>query len=236
MDKIVYIFSHTKTMKESSIKGIREPVFIDKTNIIVNKIKELDINDIKKVFNLSDKLSNQVYEYYKEFNLNNNNAINSYNGLSFKYLDVDNLDDNDIKFAKEHLFILSALYGVLRIDDSISMYRLDFKDNRLYDYWLDDIYNYFKDYTVINLASNEYAKLITDYDHNNFIDIIFNTYENNKYRVIPTANKVMRGKYLNYIIKNKIESIDSIKLISIDNYVFNINESTNKSLVFTNIL
>ena len=236
MNKIVYIFSHTKTMKESSIKGISEPIFIDKTNIIVNKIKELDINDIKKVFNLSDKLSNQVYEYYRDFNLNNNNAINSYNGLSFKYLDVDNLDDNDLMFAKEHMFILSALYGVLRIDDSISLYRLDFKDNRLYDYWLDDIYNYFKDYTVINLASNEYAKLITDYNHDNFINVIFNSYINNKYIIKGTNNKIMRGKYLNYIIKNKIKDINDIKGISIDNYLYNDDMSNDKLIVFTNIV
>ena len=236
MSKMIFIFSHTKTMNKSPIRTYNKPLFKDKADIISNEIRKLSIRDIKKEFKLSDKLADTVYEYYNDFNNNDNFAILSYNGLSFKNLNAISFDEDDLAFAKDHVFILSALYGLLKIDDSISLYRLDFSNTNLYKYWNDIIYNYLKDYKVINLASLEYAKLITDYNHKDFIDVIFNTYENSNYRVIPTANKIMRGKYLNYIIKNKIDNLNSIKLICIDDYKFNIELSSNNKFVFTKFL
>ena len=79
------------------------------------------------------------------------------------------LDREELDYLSDNLYILSALYGILRSTDLISYYRLEMNnklyidDKNLYDYWGDEPYKVlFKDNDiVINLASVEYSKMIS---------------------------------------------------------------------------
>ena len=65
------------------------------------------------------------------------------------------------------------------------------------------------------------------------INISFLQFKNDKYINQATYSKQARGILLNYIIQNKIESIDKIKEFDLDNYRYNTELSDANNIVFT---
>ena len=97
----------------------------------------------------------------------------------------------------------------------------------LYKHW--DIDDYFKEELIINLASTEFSKMITK----KMINIHFLQFKNNKYINQATYSKMARGKLLNYLIMNKIDEIETIKLFDFDGYLFDPRLSDESNLTFT---
>ena len=140
-----------------------KPMFLDEANYLANIIKKLSIDELSSYFKINKKLAYEVYNYYQQFNNKIFPAIKLYDGVAYRALDYQSLDDDMKCYLNDRLLILSALYGILRPNDSISLYRLDFINNpfdfNLYKYW-DIINNYFSKELIINLASKEYSKML----------------------------------------------------------------------------
>lgn len=193
------IFSPTKTLKkmENNYES-STPKYLDVTN-------EIDLN-----YNVMGDEANQALFYY--------------NGISFKYLDVETLNEDNVKYLNEHLLILSALYGTLRPLDMINNYRLDFTDKTLYNYWKINIAD-----TVLNLASNEYSKMVKC---RNVVNVEFKEYKNNKLTTSGTYNKMLRGLLLRYMCVNNITDLALVKEFTELGYVYNDELSLGNTLMF----
>jgi len=104
------------------------------------------------------------------------------------------------------------------------------KDQNLYKFWKDDINDFFKDDEfILNLASKEFSKIIK----NPMITIDFKEKKGDLYKSVSTYSKKGRGLMLNYIIKNKITSIDQIKKFDLNGYYLNNKLSDKFNLIFT---
>lgn len=225
------ILSPTKTMKlkDLSFTDKSYPYFIDESDYLRGLVKTFDKAKIKDYFKVSDKLVLSIYNYYHNDN-DLNFALNLYDGLVFKYLDSKTLNAKQLAYLKDHTFILSSLYGVLRVNDLISEYRLDYNmkfDINLYDFWYDKLTNYFKDFDVIiNLASNEFSK---SFAHPNMINIIF---LNQQLKALSTNVKMARGDFLRFIVLNNIEDKEELKTYSNLDYKFNEEKSDENNYYF----
>ena len=147
-------------------------------------------------------------------------------------------------FANNRLRILSGLYGILKPSDLILPYRLEMgtklkigDDSNLYDFWRESVTGQLlneikEDKFLVNLASEEYFKVINKKQIPiPIVTPIFKDMKNGKSKVISFYAKRARGEMCNYIIKNKISSIDKIKRFDNLNYIFT--EENNGNLVFT---
>lgn len=232
------IISPAKSFKENKNIKTERLIFPEKTEYLVNKLKKYTMNEMGNLHGTNDKLTEKAYYDYQEMDLNNltNPAIFAYNGLVFKQFNIDDFDDLD--YLNDHVYIISPLYGLLKALTAIADYRLYFDnpDIDLYEFWGDLIYKeVFKDNdTIINLASKDYAKTITDHlkDKDKFITIDFKVMKNGKLKSIVAWMKQMRGRMLKEIISHKIEDIEEIKKIEIDGYKYNPYLSTKDKLVF----
>lgn len=171
----------------------------------------------------NELLAKEIKELCNCMKEETNQAIFFYSGISFKYLDPITLD---ITYLNNHLIILSALYGQIRPLDKITEYRLDFTNKSLYKYHNID----YKDELVINLASNEYLKMVKG---NNIINIIFNEYKNNKLTTSGTYNKMLRGLMLRYMCLNNITNINELHSFTQLDYKYNKELSNENNIVFT---
>ena len=231
------IISPSKTQDFSNKVNINStsPIFIEKANKLVKEINKISVDELSNIMKIKGKLLQKTYDDYKNFESNNDNiSIESYSGTVFKEIDLSSYDINDINFMNEKLIILSALYGVLKPSDKIKPYRLDMNmkiiKKSLYSYWSDDISNYFlEEDTIINLASDEYSKLINI----PMINIKFKENKNDKYKTIGTYSKKARGMLVNYIIKNKIDNIEDIKSFDKEGYRYNNDLSDDYNIFFT---
>ena len=241
------IFSPSKEMREENIfenKEIEfaESKFKDKTNILINTLKEKSISEIENIMKLKGELLNNTYKDIQDYDkLKYIPAISMYYGVSFKELNLEDYSEDSLKYLKNNLLILSAFYGISLPFDLIKKYRLDMTmsiiDKGLYNFWKKDINEYISnilvnDEILLNLASSEFSKLI-DNKKIPMINLDFEEEKDGTYKSISTYSKKARGQFLNYLIKNQIANLEDIKKIKLDGYSLNKDLSDEKNLIFT---
>ena len=241
------IFSPSKEMREENIfknKKIEftESKFKDKTNILVGILKEKSISEIENIMKLKGELLNKTYKDIQDYDkLKSIPAISMYYGVSFKELNLEDYSEKSLKYLKNNLLILSALYGVSLAFDLLKKYRLDMTmsiiDKGLYNFWKKDINDYIsnilsKDEILLNLASGEFSKMI-DSKKISIINVDFKEEKDDAYKSVSTYSKKARGQFLNYLVKNEIDNLEDIKKIKLDGYSLNNTLSDEKNFIFT---
>lgn len=232
------IISPAKSFRHFENIDTEELLFPEKTKILVDKIKKLSMNEMGNLNMTNDKLTEKAYYDYQEFDFRDlpNPALFSYDGLVFKQFKMGDFEDLD--YLNDHVFIISALYGLVKPMTGIRDYRLYFDNTRydLYDFWKDDLYKklYEDNDLVINLASKEYSKTIRPFlkKTDKFITIDFKEVRDGKLKSVVAYMKQARGQMLREIITRKIEDIDEIKKLDINGYTYDPYNSTEKCLTF----
>lgn len=211
--------------------------------IIISDAKTIS-KTIKPCNDLKTNFSKETLEIFKKVpsvRLSKNlfYAFYMYDGLCFKNIDRENFNKEDLKYVKDHLFIISALYGAVLPFDLISPYRLDFlmkiDIGSLYKFWNDKIYKkvFKEENLVVNLSSTEFSKTIKKFLKDEiFLDIEFFENKDGKLKKHSTFLKKSRGKFLNFCIKEKIEKIEDLKKFNLDGYSFKKEYSSEKKYVF----
>ena len=240
------IFSPSKEMREENIfknKKIEftESKFKDKTNILIDILKEKLISEIENIMKLKGELLNKTYKDIQDYDkLKSIPAISMYYGVSFKELNLEDYSEKSLKYLKNNLLILSALYGVSLAFDLLKKYRLDMTmsiiDKGLYNFWKKDINDYIsnilsKDEVLLNLASSEFSKMI-DSKKISIINVDFKEEKDGAYKSVSTYSKKARGQFLNYLVKNQIDNLEDIKKIKLDGYSLNNTLSDEKNFIF----
>ncbi len=244
------ILSPTKTMMNSQFKIEDSPSsipFFQKEAINIHQLlKGFSKQKIKALMKLSENLNTQTIHDIQLWDSDKSYktpAVFAYQGTSFKYLEPQKWKLSDAEYAQNHLLILSGLYGILRPFDWINKYRLEMglkfeieSSKSLIQFWKDKMTNYFnsfEDNSIINLASKEYSNVMINKSINStIVDCTFYEKSNNSLKVVGSYSKAARGSMANFIVKNKLESIEDLKEFKELGYNFSSNESSNKKLVF----
>lgn len=237
-------FSPSKGMQYKSFKYSEDNVvtdipFKEKTYFLISILKNFSEDEISSKLKIKGKILDEVFNIYSNFyNQEEREAISLYDGVSYKQLDIEIFSRESYRYMRDNVFIFSALYGVLNACTPIKPYRLDMTNKILevspYDFWREDIEKYllqFKDETFINIASNEFSKILNRKVFN-VIDIEFRQYDGDKIKNISTEAKKARGALLNYLIENKIECVEEIKNFNALGYEFSSDLSSDKSIFF----
>jgi cytoplasmic iron level regulating protein YaaA (DUF328/UPF0246 family) len=229
------------------------PAFVEESEIIMNKLRKLNASGIKKLMNINDSLAEINYERFQnwkpEFDLNvARQAITTFKGDVYLGINVKSYDEEDFDMAQNHIRILSGLHGILKPLDLIRPYRLEMGTNlkigrskNLYDFWENKILEaiesdaaYKEDGILVNLASQEYFSAIpANKLDGKVITPTFKEYKNGTYRPIHIFLKKARGYMTSFIIKNKINDPDSLKLFDWEGYEYNDKLSKDDQWVFT---
>lgn len=237
---------------EISVTGFTQPVLLDHSKELVKTLKKLKANDLKKLMKLSDNLSELNYDRYQSFSTpfkktNARTAATAFKGDTYVGLDADTLSKADLTYAKNHLGILSGLYGLLRPSDLMQAYRLEMgtrlpttRGKNLYDFWGDiitdacnDRLKRHKNKTVISLASNEYIKAIKqDELIGGFITCEFKELKDGKPKTIGFFAKKARGMMARYLVQKRIETPAGLKKFKEDGYKFASSLSDKETYVF----
>jgi cytoplasmic iron level regulating protein YaaA (DUF328/UPF0246 family) len=151
------------------------PVFQDDANRLATSARNLTLGNLKALMDLSDDLAKLNRDRFLAFedapsDSDLRPAALAFAGDTYQGLEAETLDADEMRWAQNHLRILSGLYGVLRPLDGIQAYRLEMgsrlktrRGGNLYDYWRDQISKELRAQaselgtdTLINCASQEY--------------------------------------------------------------------------------
>ena len=220
--------------------------FLNESKSLISDLKLLDKQNIKDLMNISDSLAELNYDRFQKWDDKlkpTYKALDLFAGAVFEAMQINDFTEEDRVYAQENLRIISGLYGVLAPEDLILPYRLEMgtklktsKANSLYSFWGDKLNKYIseqiKDSFLVNLASDEYSKsLKLNKLKENIVTPVFKDFKNGKLKVISFYAKKARGYMCNFIIKNRIEKIDDLKLFSEQGYSFQ--EEKEGDLIFT---
>lgn len=175
-------------------------------------------------------------------------AIMCFDGVQYEAMQPRLFTQEDIEFAQSSVRVLSGLYGVLRPMDQIEPYRLEMatkltieESKDLYHFWRATLTDQLlkecaqSDNILINLASGEYSKAIDMKSISKSVRVITPIFKDNRgsgLKVISVLAKQARGMMVNYIVKEKIESVERLKEFSLGGYAYDPDLSNDKEWVF----
>ncbi|MGL4403312.1 MAG: YaaA family protein [Fusobacteriaceae bacterium] len=237
------IFSPSKGMKHREIENLRgkkEILFSEKTENLLDILRGFSRDEIAQIMKIKGGLLETTFQNYGNFDtLSSHRGIELYSGISYSNLNPESYSEESLKYMEKYLRILSALYGVITPETLIKEYRLDMTmkigDFSLYSYWKDSVEKIFEEGEIIvNLASGEFSKMLEKKRYH-MIDIEFRQLEGEKVKNGSTEAKKMRGKFLDFMIKNRVEEIEALKGFEASGYSYCEEMSGEVELFFVNI-
>lgn len=228
------------------------PAFLDDSLELIGELRKLDSQDIQKLMSVSKNIADLNVGRYRDFNTpftheNGRQALFAFTGDVYSRINGRNYPEDVLQFAQQHLRIISGLYGYLKPLDLIQPYRLEMKTKLpnqrgkdLYQFWeeritdmLNQDLNKEKTSLLINLASNEYFKVIKPSRLNaGILAINFKEIKSGKARTIAIFAKQARGMMADYILQNKIQDAEEIKKFAAEGYAYSPADSDDKQWTF----
>lgn len=211
------------------------PMLLEQTKALKEYLQSLDDGGLKKIWKCNDKIAAQNVERLRNMELERRltPAVFAYEGIQYQSMAPMVFEKSQLEYVREHLYILSGFYGILRAFDGVVPYRLEMqaklawqrKDKTvtsLYDYWGDRLYRVLTEasepVTIINLASKEYSRAVQPWlsPDVRWIDCMFGELENvqdgaQRVRVKATAAKMARGSMVRYMACHQVTEAGQIK-------------------------
>ena len=118
---------------------------------LVKTAKNLTLGELRKLMDLSPDLARLNRDRFKAFEAEPKPdavrpAALAFAGDTYQGLEAATLEPEDMRWAQDHLRILSGLYGLLRPLDAMQPYRLEMgsrlktrRGTSLYEYWGTDL-------------------------------------------------------------------------------------------------
>ena len=233
-------------------KIFTQPAMLKEAKSLVNICKKLSPPELTELMGISNKLAflnaKRFHDWKPPFNhYNSKQAILAFNGDVYAGLNATTFSESDLKFAQNHLRILSGLYGVLRPLDLMQAYRLEMgtklknsKGETLYQFWgsliaenLNQVMQENRSNILVNLASDEYFKSI---DLNalkaTIVRPVFKDKKNGKYKIISFYAKKARGLMARFIIENQLSDPKDLESFHSEGYQYSQEDSLPLSPVF----
>ena len=227
------------------------PQFLEQSEEIMNVMKEMSATDLEKLMKISKDIADMNVERNQVWNIKPTAkkaipAALAFKGEVYRGLDASTLNDEAINYLNKNAFLLSGLYGILRPSDKVMLYRLEMGSKldvngskNLYGFWKETLTPFVnsklkKGEFILNLASNEYAKVL---DRKSLkvqvYDVEFQDYKNGELKKIMMYFKHARGAMARYCAENNVTTLDEVKAYNVDGYRFDENLSSNETLIFT---
>ena len=224
----------------------------EKTRALIEILKNYSPADLQQLMGINPQLAelnaDRFHRFKKRHTVQNSlQALFAFNGDVFLGLQAKTMDEASVRFAQEHLRILSGLYGVLRPLDLIQPYRLEMgthlptsEGRDLYTFWGETITQLIRSDmrssgadVLINLASNEYFKSINPKKiKGKILEMTFKEYKDGQLKFYPVFGKKARGLMSRYIIDNRLSNPEDLKGFQEQNYYFEESLSSDTEFVF----
>jgi len=257
-----FLLSPAKSLNEKDALPVNlgnyysQPELIEHAQGLMKDLKAKEPIDLQELMSISDDLAqlnarrNQDWAWSANTPFTGDNAKPAgylFDGDVYTGLDMYHMDKDTAIYVNEHLGILSGLYGVLKPLDLIQPDRLEMgtklkndRGDNLYEFWGEEVTKTInarmadsEDKVLINLASNEYFKVIKKKALNaQIITPRFEDEKNGQYKVISFYAKKARGLMVKYAADNKLTNAEQLKQFDLAGYYYVDELSDDKTWTF----
>lgn len=245
---LAILLHSSKTMRPPNAKftSYQKPALLEEAIELADYVRTLSPSNLQTAMNISANMATKTYTLLQSWSMERSlqrPAIDAFLGDIYSGLQVQTFSADDRRYANDHLFILSGLYGLLRALDSIHPYRLEmgyrlpdepFKN--LYKFWGDSIAKELPTVSaVINLSAVEYTKAV--FPHLKNVQIITPRFmtispKTGEPTFVTVHAKVARGAFARWLIQNRVDDESLITGFNDIGYKYEPALSTLESPVF----
>jgi len=255
---MLYVLSPAKSLDyltpapEHALAAATTPPFMARSAELIGVLRGHSPAQIAALMSLSPALAELNVARYKAWSKratlrNSKPAALAFDGDVYGGLQAPTLRPAELRWAQDHVAILSGLYGVLRPLDKLQPYRLEMgtrlanahgKD--LYAYWGDTLADHLNaraaldaSPVIVNLASQEYFRAADrKVLRPRVIECVFEEWKGGRYKVISFFAKRARGLMARYAIVKRIATPDGLKHFDAEAYGFDAAASDADRFVF----
>ena len=224
------------------------PKFSDEAHNLAKIASNLGKDGLISVMKISEKLADLNLQRFKSFGTQDKKAaVFAFAGDTYQGFDATTINSDGLRWAQDHLRILSGLYGVLRPFDEIEPYRLEMGSKfnigdkkSLHDFWkarvseaLNETAKETDSEFLVNCASQEYfSSVAADMLNTKIITPTFYENTENGIKIISFYAKKARGAMARYIMENRISDPNSLLEFDFGGYKYQPEKSTLEAPIF----
>jgi cytoplasmic iron level regulating protein YaaA (DUF328/UPF0246 family) len=232
------------------------PLFIDRTEQLVARLRQYDRPALAGLMKMSDKLAAINSTRFQSFQFphtpdNSRQALFMFQGDQFRPMDRGNYTTAQLDHARQHLAILSGLYGMLRPLDLMQPHRLEMAvkmgvngAGNLYEFWSSPVTGAINKHlqgdpfpVLVNLASAEYFRVVRKKElQADILTLSFKQEKAGTLKTIAIYAKRARGALVDYMITNRIADPAELRKFDRDGYEFSPDLSSEREWVFVRSL
>lgn len=248
------VLSPAKNMRPARTDlPLSPPLFEDKTRRLADLLKGYSAWELESLLAVNPALAMKAFFMMQDFDAaklwspedgepGGWPALLAFYGLAYQSMAPDELSEEELRYAHDHLRILSAFYGLLRPLDRILPYRLEMQSKvkvegqNLYRFWGDAPARalFAGGETVVNLASGEYAKALLAHlaPGDRLITCRFEIVRRGRRLMLATEAKMARGRMARFLVKNRPEKPEELREFEWEGYAFSPALSDERTYVF----
>jgi cytoplasmic iron level regulating protein YaaA (DUF328/UPF0246 family) len=227
-----------------------QPAFLEHSAQLIERLRAFSPAELSQLMDLSDPLSALNVARYASWTPHTDTArqaVMTFNGDVYDGLGARTMTAKQLDYTQARVRILSGLYGMLKPLDLIHPHRLEMgtrldtaRGKNLYEFWGERITDALNAdaaqqgaQVLINLASEEYFKSLKPKKLAlPVITPVFEDWKGGRYKVISFFAKRARGMLARYAAVKGIQDPNKLKHFNVDGYVFDKNDSDERSWIF----
>jgi cytoplasmic iron level regulating protein YaaA (DUF328/UPF0246 family) len=225
-----------------------QPAFLAEADVLAGVAAKLTAAKLRKLMHISEPLAALNVGRFKGFaTAETHPAALFFAGDTYAGLEAKTLDADALRWAQDHLRILSGLYGVLRPLDAIKAYRLEMgsklanpRGADLYAFWRGQVAAALNAQAaatgakaLVNCASIEYFGAVDTAALT--IPVITPTFledKNGEAKIVSFYAKKARGAMARFIAENRLTDPDSLQGFDAGGYAYDAGRSAPLTPVF----
>lgn len=226
---------------------MRGPALLGRARLLATAVRALTREQAQELWRCSDRLADLNYERFLTMDLSRGTtaAVVAYEGIQYRHMAPEVMDERELAWLDGHLRILSGLYGVLRPLDGVVPYRLEMQARLavggardLYGFWGDALYESLAAEgcdLIVNAASVEYARAVTPHVRPGgppVLTCLFGTVRDGRLRQAATEAKAARGTFVRWCAERGVEDARELRDFSERGYALDEARSGRDELVF----
>ncbi|MET3557293.1 cytoplasmic iron level regulating protein YaaA (DUF328/UPF0246 family) [Streptococcus rupicaprae] len=232
------------TAKEMNLKtaDYKSDGLSQETQEIVQELAQLSLGELAEHYKLKPEAAQKEAERWQALLSGNGTtypAWHLFDGLMYRRMKRHQLTENQEAYLREHVFITSALYGLINVFEAIAPHRLDFlmgfkvKGASLKAHWRKSFDQAVQgDDLIISLLSSEFETVFSKAIQDRMVRLKFVEEKEGQLKTHSTISKKGRGQCLNALVEGSIQDIEGLKALRFDGFEYREVLSTDQELTF----
>ena len=214
----------------------------NETQAVIDALASLSLEELALLYKISLERASeedQRIQALKSGTAKTYPALKLFDGLMYRNIRRTDWTKEEEAYVQEHLFITSALYGVIPALAPIAPHRLDFlmklkvQGKSLKTFWKAVYDQALQDEDlVISLLSSEFETVFSKEIQDRMVTFKFLEEKNGQLKVHSTISKKARGAFVTALLEKQITKVEEMKQLTFNGFAYQSDLSSEKQLVF----